>query len=351
MDEEQIELKNEFTNEHEELQIKHEPNDQGFILSPIENPNFGNCDNVIQREELNSKQFVKSENIQNCSNNEPSGSKELNFPNNKMQDKSEATSQKLIKTFLQTDQGMVLIGKIDSLDSSTSSTIDKKSTKPLIQLKTEPETVAETGIFVKSEPNIKPEMFIGITETDLSQEMSNLSDDPLRISVHEEKKQHDSSVHEEKNPEILPNPPNRLLFSCFLCSKIFESQALCKMHISANHGGRKLDYKEHVEGFHKAKLVNYDENKKKFQCSICLKYFKTKSYLINHLSRVHEEKGISLIDEKNKPFQCPFCPSKFSYRVNMIKHRSKVHEGKGLDHGIKESSKQVHEKKKNYSVP
>ena len=70
MDEDQIEIKNEFTNEHEELQIKDEPNDQGFILSPIENPNFGNCDNVIQREELNSKQFVKSENIQNCSDNQ-----------------------------------------------------------------------------------------------------------------------------------------------------------------------------------------------------------------------------------------------------------------------------------------
>ena len=59
MDKEQIEIKNEFTNEHEELQIKHEPNDQGFISSPMENPKLSNCDKVIQREELNSKQFVQ----------------------------------------------------------------------------------------------------------------------------------------------------------------------------------------------------------------------------------------------------------------------------------------------------
>ena len=71
---------------------------------------------------------------------------------------------------------------------SEPSTINKKSTKPLVRLKIEPKTVAESGIFVKPEPDIKPEIFIGVTESDLSQGMSNLSDDPLRISVHEEKK-------------------------------------------------------------------------------------------------------------------------------------------------------------------
>ena len=59
MDEEQIEIKNELIDKHEELQIKHEPNDQGFISSPMENPKLSNCDKVIQREELNSKQFVQ----------------------------------------------------------------------------------------------------------------------------------------------------------------------------------------------------------------------------------------------------------------------------------------------------
>ena len=104
-----------------------------------------------------------------------------------------------------------------------------------------PETVGESGIFVKSELDIKPEIFIGITESDLSQTISNVIDNPLNISFDEEKKQHVSSVHEGKNPEIVHHPPrtNGLMFSCFLCSKIFKSQAHVKMHISADHGGRK----------------------------------------------------------------------------------------------------------------
>ena len=123
-----------------------------------------------------------------------------------------------------------------------------------------PDTIAESGIFVKSEPDIKP---------DLSHGMSNVNDNPLKISVHEEKKQHVSSVHEGKNPEIVTHPP--MMFSCFICSKIFHSQAHVKMHISADHGGRKLNYKcpncsylfsnknvlkEHVGRFHNGKMVH-----------------------------------------------------------------------------------------------
>ena len=129
-----------------------------------------------------------------------------------------------------------------------------------------PETVGESGIFVKSELDIKPEIFIGVTESDLSQTISNVRDNPLKISVDEEKKQHVSSVHEGKNP-----PRTNRMFSCFLCSKIFQSQAHVKMHISADHGGRKLNYKcpncsylfsnknvlkEHVGRFHNGKMVH-----------------------------------------------------------------------------------------------
>ena len=133
-----------------------------------------------------------------------------------------------------------------------------------------PETVAESGIFVKSEPDIKPEIFIGITESDLSKEISNVSDNPKKISVHEEKKQHVSSFHEGKNPEILPHPPstNRFMFSCFLCSKIFHSQAHVKMHISADHGGRKLNYK----------------------CPNCSYLFSNKNVLKEHVGRFHNGK-------------------------------------------------------------
>merc|ERR1719491_2434480 len=99
---------------------------------------------------------------------------------------------------------MVLIGKSNLPDLLTTfATINQTYTKTLTQMKIEPETetVAESGIFVKSEPDIKPEIFIGITESDLSQEKSNVSDDPLKISVDEEKKRV-SSVHEGKSSNI-----------------------------------------------------------------------------------------------------------------------------------------------------
>ena len=392
MDEDQIEMKNELIDEHEELQIKDELNDQGFILSAIENTN---CDTIIQKSTQNPKQFVKSETItiQTYPKSKPSDAfpsmKEINLPSKNDQGRTVVHSQKLIETFLQIEQGMVLIGESTLPDLPTSATIHQTSTKPLSQIKTEPttetETIEESGIFVKSEPDIKsetifgisesdsqhlmsvvnssdplditaheekyrinikcsfcpkhfastlglkkhldtehqvvepakntsltqkmttekddsnknmdqhiikaneencwiritchlchalfdarssfdkhfaneheavkqaentasnhkivkvhegkPKIVIGRNESDLPQEMSNVSDDPLKISVDEEKKQHVSSVHEGKNLEILSHPPrtNRLLFSCCLCSKIFQSQAHVEMHISADH--------------------------------------------------------------------------------------------------------------------
>ena len=53
MDEEQIEIKEKLGDEQKMLKIKDEPNDQGFILSPIENPNLRNCDKITERAGLN----------------------------------------------------------------------------------------------------------------------------------------------------------------------------------------------------------------------------------------------------------------------------------------------------------
>ena len=259
MDEDQIEIKNELIDEHEELQIKDELNDQGFILPAIENTNLGNCDKIIQRAELNPKQFVKSESITihsySNSNGVPS-EKLINLPSKNVQEKktekSEVNSQKLIKTFLQTDQGMVLIGKSTLPDLLTPATSNQTSAKTLIQMKTEPETVAESEIFVKSETDIKPEIFIGNTESDLSQELSNLSDDPLRIIDHGIK---------ESNKQV---------------------------------------YK----------------TKQSFQCPFCHSKFYHKDEFNIHLSMVHGEKGIYLVEE----LQCLLCPSKFSDRGEIDRH-------------------------------
>ena len=105
MDEDQIEIKNELIDEHEELQIKDKPNNQGFILSAIENTELNSFDGTIKKSVLIPKRFVKSETvtIQSYSNNK----EEVNFPNNKVQEKCEVTSQKLIKTFLKNDENRI----------------------------------------------------------------------------------------------------------------------------------------------------------------------------------------------------------------------------------------------------
>ena len=351
MDEDQIEIKNELIDAQDELQIKDELNDQGFILSAKENIDLRNCDKIIQRTELNPKQFVKYESITIHSYSNSNGvpnQKLINLPSKNVQEKitkkSEVNSQKLIKSFLQTDQGMVLIGKSTFPDLLPSATMNKTSTKTLIQMKTEPETVEESGIFVKSEPDIKPEIFIGMSESDLSQEMSSVSDDPLKISVDEEKKQHVSSVHEGKNPEILPNQPNRALFSCFCCSKIFKSQAQCKMHISADHGGRKLDYKcqicsylfskltalkEHAERFHKGKTVESIHEK----CLFCSRLFLNQSALKEHVERFHRGKIIHQqnTSEIKKNFSCPICLKVFQTELDFKGHITSVHGEKVLE--------------------
>ena len=117
MDEEQIEIKKELGDGHKELQTKNEPNAQEIILSPIENPNLRNCDKIIERAGLNKSETIT---ILSYSNSKPSDGRapsqkliNLTFKNvqEKRTKKSEVNSQKLIKTFLQTDQGKILIGK------------------------------------------------------------------------------------------------------------------------------------------------------------------------------------------------------------------------------------------------
>ena len=108
MDKDQRDIKNELIDEYEELQIKDELNDQGFILSTIENIKSGT---MIKKSTQNPKQFVKSETIaiQTYSKSKPSDAfssmAEIKLPSKNEQGRTAMNSQKLIKSFLKTDQG------------------------------------------------------------------------------------------------------------------------------------------------------------------------------------------------------------------------------------------------------
>ena len=282
MDEDQIEIKNELIDKQEELQMKREPKlypfqclncDKNFRLradmklhvrlvhegrkrktciecgklcfeSDLEEHllNFHaarkvwKLDNIerLAKKLEKTKEYnnIESKIIQDYSSNKTSSaiqSLKVNVPNKKAEGKWETNSQNVIKTFLQTDQGLVLIGKGTSL----SATINENTTKPLLQLKTVPETVAQSEIFVKSEPDLKPEIFIGISESGLSQEMSNVSDDPLKISVHEEIKQ----------LEI----PQKMNYRCSICSYVILSSSELQHHFSRFHEGKRLEITQSVQ--------------------------------------------------------------------------------------------------------
>ena len=140
-----------------------------------------------------------------------------------------------------------------------------------------------------------------------------LSLEPWRNEVLEEALKHDIIFADDINLDInsmqFPKRTNNLMFSCFTCSKVFQSQAECKMHISAVHEGRKLNYqcpicsylfanqralKEHAERFHKEKKIeNFDRPRKlNNQCAICSYQFLNHSALNEHVARFHKSENI-----------------------------------------------------------
>ena len=301
MDENQIEIKNELIDAQDELQIKDELNDQGFILSAKENTNLRNCDKIIQRTELNPKQFVKSESItiHGYSNSNGVNQKLINLPSKNVQEKktekSEMNSQKLIKTFLKTDQGMVLIGKSTLSDMTTSATSNQTSTKPLIPIKTEPENVAESGIFVKSETDIKPEIIIDRNESDLLLKMSSEIKDPLDIAK------------------------VKKVFHCPICLKSYTSKRCVENHVLRVHETSEM------------KIA------KPIQCFKCPTRFGFKGEFNRHFVNVHGGKGLKNkiqkynVHEKNKPIQCTSCPIWFVSKNDLQRHFTKAHEGEEIN--------------------
>ena len=298
MDKDQRDIKNELIDEHEELQIKDELNDQGFILSTIENIKSGT---MIKKSTQNPKQFVKSETItiQTYSKSKPSDAfssmAEIKLPSKNEQGRTEMNSQKLIKTFLKTDQGMVLIGKSTFSDMTTSATSNQTSTKPLIPIKTEPENVAESGIFVKSETDIKPEIFSGRTESDLHLKMSSEIKDPLDIAK------------------------VKKVFHCPICLKSYTSKRCVENHVLRVHETSEM------------KIA------KPIQCFKCPTRFGFKGEFNRHFVNVHGGKGLKNkiqnynVHEKNKPIQCTSCPIWFVSKNDLQRHFTKAHEGEEIN--------------------
>jgi len=186
MNEEQIELKNEFTNEHEELQIKDEPNNQGFILSPIENPNLRNCDKITERAGLN-KSGVKEPETYEYSQRDSENSK-IVFP-----------CCICFKVFLT---------KNDRKEHSLSSHVTK--------ILENQETPRDSN----SSEN-KENLLCSIC----SRMFTNKYDlDSHMVSIHQSK--------------ILEN------FKCHICLKVYQTREDINKHFTGDHSGKELEIQE-----------------------------------------------------------------------------------------------------------
>ena len=188
----------------------------------------------------------------------------------------------------------------------------------------ESENLEESGIFVKSETDIKTEIIFDTSESDSQHLMSDvISSDPLDITAQEQK--------------------YRINIKCSFCPK---------------HFGATLDLKNHLDTEHKvvqpAKNAVHEDKKHldvarkmNYKCSICSYLFSQKTSLENHYSRFHDIKKLNTVKCSLCPaifnseqffqrhfkimhstLECQFCQKKFVNVVDMNTHLKRVHEGK-----------------------
>ena len=177
MDEEQIEIKDEFLHQHEELLFEND-----FIAaSSIENTNI-----------LNEEVHIKDE---------PSD-------------------------LLLTTENMNFI------NSPICPTINEETSEICTKFKTfnESENLEESGIFVKSETDNKAEIIFGINESDSQNIMSTVSnDEPFDIA--------NQMLHTDKGDISERSTDKRL--QCDACNSFFKTKTNLKIHIESVHEGKK----------------------------------------------------------------------------------------------------------------
>lgn len=93
-------------------------------------------------------------------------------------------------------------------------------------------------------------------------------------------------AHEKRIHKGIKEPA---LFKCNICSKMFKSNFLLKMHL------------------------NRHMNIRNYSCAICNQQFFTKASAQLHMTKHTDE----------KPYQCPFCPMKYKYPTSLTKHLPK----------------------------
>lgn len=162
----------------------------------------------------------------------------------------------------------------------------------------------------------------------------------------------DEKCLKNTNPSCFPSKQNKvravdekhtvkLLLRCDVCNKVLASRSDLQNHINLHAGGIHFECKlcsihfpqlsdlfEHTKEVHEKSQFSAslsDEPPKKQaqvqerqRCSICSKYFSTKTTLRYHINGVHT---------KEISYNCPLCPKVYYWRSGLRAHQIRYHAG------------------------
>ena len=150
------------------------------------------------------------------------------------------------------------------------------------------------------------------------------------------------SVTEENNEEK---------FECSFCNTLYSTKKSLIRHVSSVHEGvkphqcTKCEAKFASPCYLKAHISSAHESDRPYECVICNSKYKLQQVLNAHMKRVHKienqqnqrkkQKDASNETEhakkSEKRFQCPICLKNFKTESYIAKHILQVHEGKNIE--------------------
>jgi len=108
---------------------------------------------------------------------------------------------------------------------------------------------------------------------------------------------------------------------CNLCTSMFSSKHMLKMHIDCIHNGKhflcNICQKRFIQKAHLSRHVKSVHEKIEIPCTLCPKKFRVRDSLLMHIKAVHD-----------KILVCNFCTQKFTLKRNMKNHVKHVHSKK-----------------------
>ena len=133
-------------------------------------------------------------------------------------------------------------------------------------------------------------------------------------------KAHITSAHESDRP-----------YECVICKSKYKLQQVLNAHMKRVHKIENQQNRRKKQKDASNETEHAKKSEKKFQCPICLKNFKTESYIAKHILQVHEGNDIEdplEIHQENNSIKCSKCEFTTTLKRLLTKHILEVHDEK-----------------------